>query len=160
MRSANSIAPRLRDAAASSPIKADQRLLLDLDAVLAMAMARDPAARYRSMDAFADDLGRALRGAPVAARDGEPRYRFWRFLHAHRWAATGATVTVMALAIGLGIALLQAREAGLQRDEALREKARLEAVQQAVFHMFRSAGEMQGSEATAGDVLDLSLIHI
>ena len=154
MRSANSIAPRLRDGAASSPIKADQRLLLDLDAVLAMAMARDPAARYRSMDAFADDLGRALRGAPVAARDGEPRYRFWRFLHAHRWAATGATVTVMALAIGLGIALLQAREAGLQRDEALREKARLEAVQQAVFHMFRSAGEMQGSEATAGDVLD------
>ena len=154
MRSANSIAPRLRDAAASSPIKADQRLLLDLDAVLAMAMSRDPAARYRSMDAFADDLGRALRGAPVAARDGEPRYRFWRFLHAHRWAATGATVTVMALAIGLGIALLQAREAGLQRDEALREKARLEAVQQAVFHMFRSAGEMQGSEATAGDVLD------
>ena len=154
MRSANSIAPRLRDGAASSPIKADQRLLLDLDAVLAMAMARDPAARYRSMDAFADDLGRALRGAPVAARDGEPRYRFWRFLHAHRWAATGATVTVLALAIGLGIALLQAREAGLQRDEALREKARLEAVQQAVFHMFRSAGEMQGSEATAGDVLD------
>ena len=154
MRVANSTAPRLRDAAASNPIQADRRLLSDLDAVLAMAMAREPLHRYRSMDAFADDLGRALRGAPVAARDGEPRYRFWRFLHAHRWAATGATVTVLALAIGLGIALFQAREAGLQRDEALREKARLEAVQQAVFHMFRSAGEMQGSEATAGDVLD------
>ena len=154
MRASNTTAPRLRDAAASSPIHADRTLLSDLDTVLAMAMARDPLHRYRSMDAFADDLGRALRGAPVAARDGEPRYRLWRFLHAHRWAATGATVTVLALALGLGMALVQAREAGRQRDEALREKARLEAVQQAVFHMFRSAGEMQGSDATAGDVLD------
>lgn len=154
MRAAQANVPRLRDAAASSRIRADRRLLLDLDAVLAVAMARDPAQRYRSMDAFAEDLSRALRGAPVAARDGEPRYRFWRFLHTHRWAATGATVTVLALAIGLGMALFQAREAGRQRDEALREKARLEAVQQAVFHMFRSAGEMQGSDATAGDVLD------
>ena len=154
MRIANTPAPRLRDAAASSPIHADRRLLLDLDAVLALALARDPAQRYRSMDAFADDLARAVRGAPVAARDGEPRYRFWRFLHAHRWAATGAAITVLALAVGLGMALFQAREASRQRDEALREKARLEAVQQAVFHMFRSAGEMQGSDATAGDVLD------
>ena len=154
MRAAQANVPRLREAAASSPIRADRRLLLDLDAVLAMAMARDPAQRYRSMDAFADDLSRALRGAPVAARDGEPRYRFWRFLHTHRWAATAASVTVLALAVGLGMALFQAREAGRQRDEALREKGRLEAVQQAVFHMFRSAGEMQGSDATAGDVLD------
>lgn len=154
MRAAQAKVPRLREAAASSQIRADRRLLLDLDAVLAMAMARDPARRYRSMDALADDLARALRGAPVAARDGEPRYRFWRFLHTHRWAATAASVTVLALAVGLGMALFQAREAGRQRDEALREKGRLEAVQQAVFHMFRSAGEMQGSDATAGDVLD------
>jgi non-specific serine/threonine protein kinase/serine/threonine-protein kinase len=154
MRAAQANVPRLREAAATSPITADKRLLLDLDAVLAMAMARDPAQRYRSMDALADDLSRALRGAPVAARNGEPRYRFWRFLHTHRWAATGASVTVLALAVGLGMALFQAREAGRQRDEALREKARLEAVQQAVFHMFRSAGEMQGSDATAGEVLD------
>ena len=154
MRAAQANAPRLRDAARNHSIQAERRLLLDLDAVLAMALARDPEHRYRSMDAFADDLARALRGAPVAARDGEPRYKFWRFLHAHRWAATGATVTVLALAVGLGVAVFQAREAGRQRDEALREKARLEAVQQAVFHMFRSAGEMQGSDATAGDVLD------
>ena len=154
MRAAQASAPRLRDAAASNPLHSERGLLLDLDAVLAQALARDPARRYRSMDAFADDLARALRGAPVAARNGEPRYRFWRFLHTHRWAATGATVTVLALAVGLGMALFQARQAGLQRDEALREKARLEAVQQAVFHMFRSAGEMQGSDATAGDVLD------
>ena len=154
MRAAQANPPRLRDVPAAVSIRSERGLLLDLDAVLAQALARDPAQRYRSMDAFADDLARALRGAPVAARDGEPRYRFWRFLHTHRWAATGASVTVLALAVGLGAALFQAREAGRQRDEALREKARLEAVQQAVFHMFRSAGEMQGSDATAGDVLD------
>lgn len=153
LRAAQSNVPRLRNVA-SNALARDRRLLLDVDAVLATALAKDPAQRYRSMDAFADDLSRALRGAPVSARDSEPRYRFWRFLYTHRWASTAAAATVTALAVGLGAALFQAREAGLQRDEALREKARLEAVQQAVFHMFRSAGEMQGSDATAGDVLD------
>lgn len=128
-------------------------LLHDLDAVLATALQRDPACRYRSMDALADDLSRALHGQAVEVRRDEPGYRTLRFLHGHRWAVAGVAVTITALAVGLGTALWHGHRAELQRDEALREKARLEAVQQAVFLMFRNAGEMQGADATAGEVL-------
>ncbi len=145
---------RLRDVPqAQATLRGERALLHDLDAVLATALQHDPAHRYRSMDAFADDLARALRGQPVEARHEEPGYRTRRFLHTHRWAAAGIAATIAALSIGLGAALWQGHRAELQRDEALREKARLEAVQQAVFLMFRNAGEMQGADATAGEVL-------
>lgn len=146
--------PRLRDApSACAALRGDKALLHDLDAVLAVALRRDPAQRQRSMDAFADELARALDGRPVHARTGEPHYRLGRFLHAQRWAVAGVAAVIAALAIGLGASLWQAHQAALQRDQALREKARLEAVQQAVFLMFRNAGEMQGADATAGEVL-------
>ena len=154
MRGMRDDPPRLRDSAAMAAAPRSKRMLWrDLDAVLAVALRREPARRYPSMDAFAADLRRALHQEPVDARRGEPRYRLGRFLHAHRWAAGGIAATVCALAIGLGAALVQGREAARQRDEALREQARLEAVRQSVFHMFRSAGEMQGANATAGEVL-------
>lgn len=146
--------PRLRDApAACRALQRDKALLRDLDAILWTAMQRDPAHRQRSVDAFAEDLRRALAGEPVQARLRERGYRLGRFMRAQRWGLAAVASVFAALAIGLGTAMTQAREARLQRDEALREKARLEAVQQAMFLMFRNAGEMQGSDATAGDVL-------
>lgn len=156
-RSLGQPAPRLRDApSARAALHADRALLLDLNAVIATALRQDPAQRPRSMDAFAEELRRALAGRPVHARDGEPRYRLGRFLRAQRWALAGIAAVVSALAIGLGLALSQAHEAERQRDIAVREKTRLEAVQQAVFLMFRDAGELHGADATAGEVLQHS----
>ena len=154
MRSLGRQPPRLRDQPrARAALQGDKAFLHDLDAVLAVALQPDPVRRQRSMDAFAEELARALDGRPVQARADEPRYRLGRFLHAQRWAVAAIGAVVAALAIGLGAALWQAHRAELQRDQALREKARLEAVQQAVFLMFRNAGEMQGADATAGEVL-------
>ena len=42
----------------------------DLDAILAKTLVRDPARRYGSADALADDIERHLGGTPVAARGG------------------------------------------------------------------------------------------
>jgi hypothetical protein len=41
----------------------------DLEAIVTRAMARDPARRYRSAAALAEDLDRFLAGAPVAAEE-------------------------------------------------------------------------------------------
>ena len=154
IRSAGDTVPRLRDQAdARACLRGNKALLLDLDAVLACALDRHPARRYRSMDAFADDLSRALQGRPVSVRSQQRGYRVGRFLHRHRWAAAASATVVVALVAGLGTALWQAHRVELERDQALREKARLEAVQQAVFLMFRDAGEMRGADATAGEVL-------
>lgn len=132
----------------------DRSMLADLDAILARALAIDSRHRYASVEAFCADLDRALNRQPVLARRDERGYRLGRWLQRNRWSAVALTAVVASLAIGLGAALWQGAEAARQRDEALRERARLEAIQQAVFHMFRSAGETRGSDATASQVLD------
>ena len=132
---------------------ANRALFADLEAILAKALAPDPSQRYQTAGQFHAELQQALERGPVQARLGERGHRLSRQLFRHRWTAAAAAVVVLSLAIGLGVAVAQAREAAHQRDQALREQARLEAVQQALFLMFRSAGELKGGEATAADVL-------
>lgn len=143
-----SLAARVR------PGPGEAALLGDLDAILAKALRKDPADRYLTAQALKDDLERALAGDPVEARRGERGYRLRRFVRRRRWPIAAAAAIAVSLTTGLGLALWQAGEAARQRDEALREQARLEAVQQSIFLMFRSAGELQGAEATAAQVLD------
>lgn len=135
----------------SGPARA---LLADLDAILAKALAGDVAARYATVSGFSDDLQRALERGEVAARRHEPRHRLRRLLWRLKWPLAASTAIGASLAIGLGLSLRYANQAAHERDQARREQARLEAVQQSVFHMFRSAGELKGGSATASDVLE------
>jgi tetratricopeptide (TPR) repeat protein len=48
----------------------------DLDAIVLRCLQRDPAARYESVDALHEDIGRHLGGRPVAARRATRIYRF------------------------------------------------------------------------------------
>ncbi len=132
---------------------AQRALFADLEAILAKALAAEPSQRYQTADQFRTELQQALERGPVQARQQQRGHRLARQLFRHRWTAAAAAGVVLSLAIGLGLAVAQAREAAHQRDQALREQARLEAVQQALFLMFRSAGELKGGEATAADVL-------
>lgn len=136
------------------PTGAARALRADLDAILAKGLASDPAARYATVAAFSDDLQRALERGEVAARRHEPRHRLRRTLWRLRWPLAAAAAIGTSLAIGIGLSLLYAKQAAHDRDQARREQARLEAVQQSVFHMFRSAGELKGGSATASDVLE------
>ncbi|KFN49483.1 serine/threonine-protein kinase [Arenimonas composti] len=148
--------PRLRDTGAGARWQRDGReraLFADLDAILAQALHPDPARRYAGVERFADDLRRALARDALAARSGERWHAPARWLRRHRGPVAAAVLVVATLAGGLGVALSQAREARLQRDNALAEQARLEAVRQAVYLMFRSAGE-QGGDVSAGEVLN------
>lgn len=135
----------------SGPARA---LLADLDAILAKALAADVAARYATVSAFSDDLQRALERGEVAARRHEPRHRLRRMLWRLKWPLAATAAIGASLTIGFGLSLRYASQAAHERDQARREQARLEAVQQSVFHMFRSAGELKGGSATASDVLE------
>ncbi len=133
---------------------AARAMLADLDAILAKGLASETAVRYATVSAFSDDLQRALERGEVAARRNEPRHRLHRTLWRLRWPLTAAAAIGTSLAVGLGLSLGYANQAARERDQARREQARLEAVQQSVFHMFRSAGELKGGSATASDVLE------
>lgn len=67
----------------------------DLDWVVLKALERDRDRRYRSVDAFRDDVERFLRREPVSAGPPTVRYRLRKFVSRHR-AATAVTISILA----------------------------------------------------------------
>lgn len=111
---------RLRRLAGTSPGRRQAaRPEGDLDAIVAMALAREPERRYAGAAALAADLRRFLDHRPVRAREATLRYRASRFVRRHRLAVAAAVLAVLSLLGGLGVALWQARVA---RAEAQRSE--------------------------------------
>src|SRR6202044_3238971 len=74
---------RISDRRGLSPQRLRVRLSGDLDAIVAMAMRKEPDRRYPPVEAFVDDLNRHLLGQPVRARQGDWRYNGSKFLRRH-----------------------------------------------------------------------------
>ena len=92
----------------------------DLDAVIGKALKREPAERYQSAAAFADDLERYLEDQPVQAQPDSRAYRLRKFVTRNALPVAAGSAVLIALGIGLGVALWQANEA---RDQAARATA-------------------------------------
>ncbi len=146
--------PRLASTPMIAPIS--PALKSDLDAILARALRKEPQARYPTIDALAQDLRRALAGEAVTARQGERGYAVARFVRRRRWPIAAAAAITLSLSAGLAASLWQAEAARRQRDVAVREQARLEAVQQYLHFMLRGAAEAGGPDADAGRVLEVA----
>jgi len=95
----------------------------DLDAVVLMALRKDPRRRYASAEAMADDVFRHLEGLPVQARRGAWSYRAGRFVLRHRAAVGAVMLANLALVAGIAFAGYQAYEAHRQRERAERHFA-------------------------------------
>ncbi|MCQ4165945.1 serine/threonine-protein kinase [Tahibacter harae] len=111
----------------AAPVPA-ARLRGDLDAILAKATAADPRDRYAAVTALADDLRRFCDGLPVNARPATRRYRARKFVRRHRTGVVAAAVALLALTLGLGLALWQAGEARAQARRADLQAARAERI--------------------------------
>jgi len=125
----------------------------DLDTIVAKAMKPLPTERYATVQALSDDLQRHLQHQPVRARPDSLRYRLQRFARRNRLAVGAGGLAAAAIVLGAGLALWQAREAGLQRDAAL--QAQRQAEQQAA--LARRAE--QAAEAQA-DLVSLVLADL
>jgi hypothetical protein len=111
----------------------------DLDNILLKALEKDPARRYGTVEALAEDLRRYLGGYPVSARRPTRRYLAARFVKRHAAAVAGAAAAVVALSAGLGATAWQAHEARLARDEAERRLVDIRAITRQLVTRFGDA---------------------
>src|SRR5207247_6633123 len=92
----------------------------DLETVVLKAMAREPAERYRTAEALADDLHRYLLDRPIRARRLSPGERAWGWCRRNPVVA-GLTCAVSLLAVGLALSTLALWVKQSQSEAALSE---------------------------------------
>jgi non-specific serine/threonine protein kinase/serine/threonine-protein kinase len=123
-----------------------RRLAGDLERILAVGLAKDPARRYATASALADDLRRYLDGRPVAARDDGWTYRASRLVRRHRLASALAVGLALSLVAGMALSwrttsrALRAEERAQRRFDQVRELART-----LVFGVHDRVGALGGS---------------
>jgi tetratricopeptide (TPR) repeat protein/tRNA A-37 threonylcarbamoyl transferase component Bud32 len=154
-----SVAVQSADNALSAPERQQRARDLrgDLGLIVTQALHHEPSRRYRSAQGLADDLQRYLEQRPIDARPDSWAYRTRSFLRRYRVPIAAAVGVFLALAVGLAAALWQAQHAKQERDFALRQAERTEAVRLYLTHLFRSAGS--GNNAATPDaraILDRS----
>jgi len=95
----------------------------DLDRVILMALRKDPEARYRTVEAFAEDVGRYLTKRPVLAQPDRPWYRASMFVRRHPLAfINGAAFLVILITASILVAW-QTHIAFVQKTQAEEAKA-------------------------------------
>ncbi|MDI1483534.1 serine/threonine-protein kinase [Polyangium sp. y55x31] len=115
-----------------TPLPKMQRgIPLDLLAIVDKAMARDPAARYPTAKALAEDLRRFLAGQLVGVHDYTTWEKAWRFARKHRatLAVAAAALCVLVTAGGLFFTKVLKERDRATREHAIAEEARKKAVE-------------------------------
>ena len=103
-----------------------RRLRGDLDNIVRLAMRRETARRYRSVEQFSEDIRRHLAGRPVVAQPDTLSYRSAKFLRRNRLAVSAAALLFLTLVGGIVATAWQARRATIQEHRARAEQARAE----------------------------------
>jgi len=147
---------RISDRRGLSPPRLRARLSGDLDAIVSMAMRKEPDRRYPSVEALTDDLNRHLQGQPVKARQGDWRYNSSKFLRRHLLPVLVVSAAFLGLAVIAGVTLWQNHRIELAREATAQERDRARQVSAFLVDVFSEADpfKAQGHEATARELLD------
>jgi eukaryotic-like serine/threonine-protein kinase len=132
-----------------SPAALARQLRGDLDAMVLGALAKEPAARYGSVERLAEDLRRHLAGLPITFRPTPLVTRWRKLARRHPWGmAAAGLIAALALSLVAALSVLAVRRAE-ERDRATR-------VASLLVDLFEIAdpGERRGSSITARELLD------
>jgi eukaryotic-like serine/threonine-protein kinase len=144
------------DARQSTEVALRRTLAGDIDTILAKALKKNADERYPTVNAFAQDIERALHGYRVLAQPDSAWYRTRKFVQRHPWAVAVSSAGVVMLMMVATVAVWQASVARTQAVLAERESDRAKAVQQFLVSLFQSAKPEQsrGKQLTLREVLD------
>ena len=112
----------------TTPDRLSRALRGDLDTIVLKALKKNPEERYTSAAALSDDLRRHLAHEPISARPDSLVYSLSRFARRNRAAVGLALLALLATVIGIVGTLVQAGVARAERDFALRQLSRAEAI--------------------------------
>jgi len=147
--------PRPSDAATSGAIAA-RELRGDIDRIVLLALRKDPAARYSSVERLDEDIARFLAGQPVSARGDALGYRVRKWLARHRLATAALAGALLVAAVSAVLLVRQNRLVAEQRDRARSAAAQAEAVKDFLIELFTEADPAKtlGEKLSIGAVLD------
>jgi len=131
------------------------RLRGDLDAICVTATAEDPEDRYRSAEAFEQDLAAWQTLRPVRSRPAGAADRFGKWLKRNRGVALAGGLAVVSLVGGAALATWQALRAQHEAATATRQADRAETIKNFLVTMLTSADPWRagGYELDMRDVL-------
>ena len=132
----------------------------EIDAMVLMALRKEPARRYQSATLFGEDLHGYLKGMPVSARPDTFRYRIGKLVR-RRWPiVAGAAVGLSALLAGTGIAMWQAKVAREEARRAALTSSFLEGLIGAADLSAESHNARLGPGASVGDFVDSAVARM
>jgi len=123
----------------------------DLDVLCLTAMHKDPARRYRSVEAVIRDVDHFLGGEPLEARPDTIHYRVGKFLRRNRRAVAAAAL-VSVLVVGLVVFFLV--RLTIARNTAVAQAARTERIQEFMTNLF------EGDDKEAGPADSLRVVTL
>jgi serine/threonine protein kinase len=114
---------RVTHGAPLRPRQLDGHIPRDLETIVLKALAREPAERYPTAEALADDLRRFLLDRPIRARRAGPAERIWRWCRRNPVVA-GLLAAAVLLAAGLAVLALLLWDKQQQTEAQRREAER------------------------------------
>ena len=145
------VPPRASEVASDTAPVAASRLRGDLDAIIAMALRKEPDARHADARALAADLIRYSNHEPVLARTATRAYALRRFLRRKWMPLSAAALVVLALVAGTVGVAWQARRA---QGEAVRAKA----TRDFLVSVFRASDPRIASDRPRGEITARELL--
>ncbi len=154
--SLGSVLSELLQASIEAKSAGSPALVRDVRAIATMATAAQPADRYESAAALAEDLERSLRGESIKALPERAWGSLRRIVRRHLLASALGAAAVLSLLVGTAVAMKSRSDALLARDEATREARRAEFVK--AFLLDDMLGSLdpnfaQGREVTVVELL-------
>jgi eukaryotic-like serine/threonine-protein kinase len=105
-----------------SPSRLRPRLPRDLETICLKCLHKEPARRYATAEALADELRRFLEGRPIQTRRSSAVERSWRWCRRNPWPTVAAFLLTI-VAIGSTTAAWKFRIEEARTEKALQEKA-------------------------------------